>query len=870
MEDFVKTVEEGVKKTELITIVLIIFILIVVFKSPAAPFIILMNVGLSFLVSRGIVLQLVDNMNFTISNFTNVFLVLVLFGIGTDYSMLLLMRFKEELHHGLDKNTAIINTYKTAGKTVVISSLTIFIGFTCLMLSQFKVYRSASAVAVGVAVLIVMLFTFLPAMMKLFGKYIFWSPLKTAGHSDSKAWEKVASLSTKRPYFALLFVLLVCGLSYFYTENLSYNNLKEVGSEYSSVTGFNVVTDHFSVGKALPVTIAIKNNQTMDNQNTLSTLDDITEAIKSVHGVKKVYSVTQPKGQRIEELYINDQTAAVNDGLNDATEGVDKVNDGLKDAIDEIQSKEVDTEKIDKLQKGAEDLTSNIDLIHTSVTKLKNGMGDASKASKDLSAGIETLDNSMAVFDTSVAELTNAYTALGKGYQQIGTGLGQLLEQTKSFQTAFGGVVAMQGKLEAEHPELAQDATFVTMKQTTIALNSKLQELVDGITTLKASISAANTSLEKANQGLAQAESGIKAMKDGTSKLKQGSSTMSSKLVEAADGQAKIADALGKLEEGSTQLADGQNQMIDGINSLPEELGQLTDGLSGARTGLSKISTGLVDARSYMEKLSESQTTATFFIPEDKIDSEDFVKSMDMYMSEDKNITKINVELSIDPYSEKAMNIVEDIHNTVSAKIKTSSLKDSEWGMYGTTQMNVDLKAMSEKDFRLSSIIMLTGILIVLFVVTRDFWMSVFVMVSLIGSYYIAMSISGLIFDHVLGKGALTWNVPFFAFIMIIALGVDYSIFLIMRHRENKHMSLTESIVQAAKSVGGIIFSAGIILSGTFAAMYPSGVLTLMQLSITVIVGILLLCLIFLPVFIPATISIKEKVIQRFGVNEEN
>lgn len=524
---------------------------------------------------------------------------------------------------------------------------------------------------------------------------------------------------------------------------------------------------------------------------------------------------------------------------------------------------------MDKLQKGTDDLTSNINLINSSVTRLKNGMGDAAAASKNLSAGITSLGDSMEVLDTSVNELKNGYIALGAGYQQIDQGLQQLLAQTKNFQTAYGSLAYMQNQLEVKYPQLTTDETFITMKQTTAVLGSKLQELIDGIQTLETSIAAANSSLEQANQSLAEIQSGIKTMKDGTSQLEQGSLTMSGQLTEAAGGQEKIADALTQLEDGSKQLTDGQNQLINGVKSMPNELDKLTDGLIDARTGLSDISTGLTDANSYIEELSNSQTAETFFIPQDKINGEDFVKSMDMYMSADRRITKINVVLSVDPYSEEAMDIVDNIRNTVSAKMQVSSLSASEWGMYGTTQLNIDLRTMSEKDFNQSSIIMLIGILIVLFVITRDFWMSIFVMISLVASYYIAMSVSGLIFQHVLGKGYLTWNVPFFSFIMIVALGVDYSIFLIMRHRENKHMSLTESIVSAAKSVGGIIVSAGIILSGTFATMYPSGVLTLMQLSITVILGILLLCLVFLPVFIPAVISIKEKLVQRFGSKED-
>lgn len=868
LEDFVKTVEQGVKKTELITIVFIVVILILVFRSPVTPLATLATVGLTFLISKGLVLQLVDKFDFTISNFTNVFLILVLFGIGTDYSMLLLMRFKEELHNGLPKNAAVIKTYKTAGKTVVLSSLTIFIGFTCLILSQFKVYRSASAVAVGVAVLIAMIYSFLPAMMLLFGKNLFWSPLKSSGHADSKVWEKVASLSTKRPYFALLFVLAVCSMIYFHTANLSYNNMKEVGGEYPSVKGFDIVSDQFGIGKALPVTIAIKNNSKLDNQYVLSELDGITEAVKEVKGVDRVYSVTRPKGERIEELYINDQTAAVKDGLSEAAEGAGKINEGLSDAIHQIQSKGADTGSLDQLKNGAGELTSNIRLIRQSVTKLKDGLSSGVQPAKELEKGIAGIDASMEKLDGSMEELHNAYLLLGSGYQQIQGGVGQLLEQTKTFQTAFGQVVAMQGQLEVQYPELTKDKTYLTMKQTCIQLNTKLQEMIDGITKLNTSLTALNGSLDKANQGTAQAKTGIAAIKEGTSKLKQGSLAMSSSLQQAAQGQEKVSEAMGKLEGGSAQLADGQQQMIDGIKSISEQSDKLANGLSDAQKGLTEISEGLKDAGTYVEKLGESKTAKTFFIPEDRINSQDFEKAMNMYLSDDRTITKINVILNIDPYSEEAMEVVKNINSNVAVKLEDSSLKDAEWGISGISQMNVNLKSMSEKDFNLSSIIMLSGILIVLFVVTRDFWMSIFIMLSLVASYYIAISASGLVFSHLLDKGNLTWNVPFFSFIMIIALGVDYSIFLVMRHRENEHLSLTESIVAAARSVGGVIFSAGIILSGTFAAMYPSGVLTLMELSITVILGILLLCLVFLPVFIPCMISVKARIIRRFGMNQ--
>ncbi len=86
------------------------------FRSLVAPFVPLLTVGLTYVVSQSIVAFLVDRVDFPLSTFTQTFLVAVLFGIGTDYCILLLSRFKEELAKREDRIEAIIATYKTAGK----------------------------------------------------------------------------------------------------------------------------------------------------------------------------------------------------------------------------------------------------------------------------------------------------------------------------------------------------------------------------------------------------------------------------------------------------------------------------------------------------------------------------------------------------------------------------------------------------------------------------------------------------------------------------------------------------------------------------------------------------------------------------------
>ena len=102
----------------------------------------------------------------------------------------------------------------------------------------------------------------------------------------------------------------------------------------------------------------------------------------------------------------------------------------------------------------------------------------------------------------------------------------------------------------------------------------------------------------------------------------------------------------------------------------------------------------------------------------------------------------------------------------------------------------------------------------------------------------------------------LTWNTPFFTFIMLIALGVDYSIFLMHKYQNILPSAAPATrIVHAARFIGVVVLSAAVILGGTFAALIPSGVMTLIQVAIAVIIGLLILVII-LPILMSAGIKL--------------
>ena len=97
---------------------------------------------------------------------------------------------------------------------------------------------------------------------------------------------------------------------------------------------------------------------------------------------------------------------------------------------------------------------------------------------------------------------------------------------------------------------------------------------------------------------------------------------------------------------------------------------------------------------------------------------------------------------------------------------------------------------------------------------------------------------------------------PFFGFVLLVALGVDYSIFLMDRFREYRHLDPKEAILEAMRHMGAVIMSAAVILGGTFAAMLPSGVMSLLQIATMVLCGLFLYALVMLPLFIPVMVRV--------------
>lgn len=858
--DYLAATNKGVEKSAIITVIFILFVLIIMFRSVVTPFVSLFAVGISYVCSMGIMGILINVFNFPITSLTQMFMILVLFGIGTDYNILLFNRFKEELGHGLSIEDAIVMTYKTAGKTVIYSGLIVFMAFASLSFVQFPIYRSANAVAIGIAVLLLELTTLTPVLMKLLAGKLFWPSHNVAGHKESRLWENVTSTSVKHPFLSLLVVAaIIVPVIFFNAPKLSFDSLKDLSADTPSVRGFNLIASKFGSGKAMPTTVVIESKKGMDNNESLAVIDSLTEKIKTLKGVEKVSSTTQPMGEPIDNFYTSTQTKTLVNGLGSANNGVGKINDGLKQIDNKLTVP--DFSSVKQLSSGTGVIENGMGAVTDGLRKINSGIDKGASGADKLTAGISQLKTGVAAINGGLQSISANMSQIQKGYVSLGQGYKALpgsISQIKQLVTAMNGTVTL---IEAKLPG---DSDVATLK----GLLTNLSQSMDG---LSAGINTANENYDVLTSGLSKLNDGLKTiiastnsnspLVMGINELEKGEASLASGLRQGSAGQATVISSMTKLKAGAGKIKTAQDTLYTGLNSLSGGMTQLKDGISKSQNGLGNIYSGINKSNAFLTQLTG---TKGFYIPSEAFKTADIEKMFNAYMSKNRKITKLTVNLETDPYSSESINVIDELNDLVKNQLTGTKLSSASYGIAGVTANTNDLNNIATHDIAFTQIIVLACIFILLVLVIKSFWIPVYIVGSLLTAYYAAISVTAFLTTKLFsGMDGMSWNVPFFSFVVIAALGVDYSIFLMTRFKEYPDTSPREAIILAAKNIGGVVMSAAIILAGTFATLYPSNIHVLMELAISVVTGLLLLSTVLLPIVIPALISVEEKILER-------
>lgn len=229
----------------------------------------------------------------------------------------------------------------------------------------------------------------------------------------------------------------------------------------------------------------------------------------------------------------------------------------------------------------------------------------------------------------------------------------------------------------------------------------------------------------------------------------------------------------------------------------------------------------------------------------------------------DKNadIQLYEVDLNKNPYSNEAMDDVEQMKKDLASIAIAQGLADDSFLIGGETSAQLDTKEVQLADEKLIQPVMIVIIFLVLVIYLRAIVTSIQLMVTVVISFFAALGAGWLIIHGLLGHESMASSIPLYSFVFIIALGNDYNIFMISDIWKNRKRGLShkESIAGGVASTGAVITSAGLILAGTFGVLASLPIQLLVQFGIVTAVGVLLDTFIVRPLLVPALITVIGK-----------
>lgn len=875
--DITKNSEEGLKRTELITVGLILIILFIVFKSFVAPFIPLLTVGISYLAAQGVVSILADTVGFPLSTFTQIFMVAVMFGIGTDYCILLISRFKEEIAHYDSIKDAVIATYKSAGKTIFFAGLAVLVGFSTIGLSTFSLFQSAVAVAVGVAVVLLALATLVPFFLVVLGKKLFWPFDKNVSHKESKLWKSAGLFAWGRPVIALLIVAAIT-LPFLitYDGDKSYNSLQEIGDEYGSVKSFNWIADSFGPGQTMPTTVVLSTDESIDSVKDYQDIATISQEIAQMDGVEQVRSATRPAGEIIEDFLVTNQTGQLAGGIGQSTQGLKEIQKGLAKAAKELKGAPQKLQEaqngVDELMEGTQAANNGIGSISNALGKIQDGIQSGEQGAAEIKNNLQTLKSNLDKTIASNRQLLNGYQQLAKGLQGFGSSSTDV-EQLDTLITTLNGakdsITKAKNIAVQSNPDLGEkDSNYMKLYN---GATAQINGTIDGIKQLQAELKKLGSAqtqiqnkviapLNELNAGFSKTIAGQEKLSQGIGQLIGGIDKLQSGLNKAANGQGQVINKIPSLQDGLSQIYGGQKELKKAFADMQSQLKELSSGLGKSSDGLQQINDGLTEVERYLGDFNAEGSQPSVVIPEKALENEAFMQGTKPYLSNDKTIVKFDVVLKANPYSSEAIAMIDKIEDTVNEAKDGTVFENNNPKLGGISSTNNDLQNISDKDYSRTVTLMIIGLFIVLVIMLRSLIIPIYLIGSLILTYFTSLGVTEVIFVNILGYDGLSWAIPFFGFVMLMALGIDYSIFLMDRFKEYTEVPIKEAIINSMKNMGTVIISAAVILGGTFGAMLPSGVLSLLEIATVVLTGLFLYAFVMLPLFVPVMVRIFGKV----------
>ncbi|ASV68399.1 MMPL family transporter [Cytobacillus sp. FSL W7-1323] len=227
--------------------------------------------------------------------------------------------------------------------------------------------------------------------------------------------------------------------------------------------------------------------------------------------------------------------------------------------------------------------------------------------------------------------------------------------------------------------------------------------------------------------------------------------------------------------------------------------------------------------------------------------------------AENNQVLQLSLTFNDSPYAIESINELEKIVNEKEELLDNSNI-DGDIYFSGETASSLDDRKVNNNDILLIVTLETVLIFLLLIALTKSIKMPIYMMGTILISFLAALGLGTFLTEIFFGIDAVSNRVPLYAFVFLVALGIDYNIMLVSRFQEErKHHSVKEAVQLAVSHTGGVISSAGLILAATFAVLMTQPIELLFVFGFIVAVGILLDTFLIRGVLLPGLIVLLEK-----------
>src|SRR5262245_38418810 len=245
-----------------ITALIVMVILLLTYRSPGLWLLPPGTVFVALTAAKAVIYLLAKNGGLTVNGQTAFILTVLVFGAGTDYALLLTARYREELRRHADRHQAMAVAVRRAAPAIIASGSTVILSLLCLLVAELASTKSLGPVmAIGVAVGLCAMLTLLPALLVIFGRWMFWPRrpmLGSAEPTERGLWARIGRRMAVRPRLVWVVTAIVLGVMALGLTGLKANGLQNKDAFRTtpeSVTGVEVLGRHFPAGAGDPVQV---------------------------------------------------------------------------------------------------------------------------------------------------------------------------------------------------------------------------------------------------------------------------------------------------------------------------------------------------------------------------------------------------------------------------------------------------------------------------------------------------------------------------------------------------------------------------------------------------------------------------------------